>query len=263
MIKILTGWSNKGGSTFAFINLMNELSKVGVESKLYGPHDWHLDKCNGGMLGDYAPTEEDVLITHFLNLDNRPPVKKIILSCHEKDVFEVGNIRPYWDNVVFLNEKQRRYHKNFRGRYEIIPNIKVPFKKTIKSEKTLKTAGVIGSYDVNKRTHISIERALADEFEEVLLFGNISDPNYYNEFVKPLVDANENVKEMGFLSNKQEMYDMLGCVYLSSRSEVASLVKDECYSTGTEFRGNHATNNDTIEMTNEEVINKWLKLLEL
>ena len=56
---------------------------------------------------------------------------------------------------------------------------------------------------------------------------------------------------------------MLGCVYLSSRSEVASLVKDECYSTGTEFRGNHATNNDTIEMTNEEVINKWLKVLEL
>ena len=123
MIKILTGWSNKGGSTFAFMSLMNEFSKVGIESKLYGPHDWHLDKCNGDMIGNYTPKEEDVLIAHFLNLGNRPPVKKIILSCHEKDVFKVGNIRPFWDNIVFLNEKQRKYHKDFRGGYDHLKKV--------------------------------------------------------------------------------------------------------------------------------------------
>ena len=35
MIKIATGWSNKGGSTFAVINLTNELNKIGVETTLY------------------------------------------------------------------------------------------------------------------------------------------------------------------------------------------------------------------------------------
>ncbi len=263
MIKIITGWSNKGGSTFAFMNLMKEFEKVGHECIMYGPHEWHLDKCNGAMLKDFVPQPDDIVISHFLQLQSRPNVKKLILNCHEKDVFEVAKAYKYWDNVVFLNEKQRKYHKDYFGPYEIIPNVKVHFEKNPKSEEAKKTAGIIGSFDVNKQTHISIERAVNDGFEKVLLFGGVSDQNYYNNFVKPLVDKYDNVFEHGFVSNKQEMYDMIGTAYLSSKSEVASLVKDECFTTGTEFKGNHATNNDTIEMTNDEVIEKWIKVLGL
>jgi hypothetical protein len=263
MIKIITGWSNKGGSTFAFINLMKELKKAGHEAILYGPHDWHLDKCNGAMLKDFKPEADDIIISHFLQLQGRPPVKKIVLSCHEKDVFEVSNVAKYWDTVIFINEKQRKYHKGFFGDYEIIPNVKVDFEMKPKSEEAKKTAGIIGSFDVNKQTHISIERALNDGFEKVLLFGGVSDSNYYNEFVKPLIDKHDNVIEHGFVEDKQEMYDKIGVAYISSKSEVACLVKDECISTGTEFRGNHATNNDTPDMTNEEIINKWIKVLDL
>lgn len=50
MVKILSGWSNKGGSTFAFINLTNELNKNGIDTTFYGPHNWHLDKCKSGLL---------------------------------------------------------------------------------------------------------------------------------------------------------------------------------------------------------------------
>ena len=39
MIKIITGWSNRGGSTFAFINLTNKLNEYGYETILYGPHE--------------------------------------------------------------------------------------------------------------------------------------------------------------------------------------------------------------------------------
>ena len=115
MIKILTGWSNKGGSTFAFIRLVNALNEAGHDTTLYGPHDWHLDKCKGDKLDNFRPEADDTLIVHFLNLGDRPPVKRVVLNCHEKDVFEVSRIIPFWDECVFLNEKQRKYHKGYQG----------------------------------------------------------------------------------------------------------------------------------------------------
>jgi hypothetical protein len=57
------------------------------------------------------------------------------------------------------------------------------------------------------------------------------------------------------------MYDMIGRVYHSSISEVACLVKDECGLTNTKFFGNHSTNNPLITLTNEEIINKWINIL--
>jgi hypothetical protein len=41
MIKIISGWSNKGGSTIALIALTNALNAEGYETTFYGPHDWH------------------------------------------------------------------------------------------------------------------------------------------------------------------------------------------------------------------------------
>jgi hypothetical protein len=59
------------------------------------------------------------------------------------------------------------------------------------------------------------------------------------------------------------MYDMVGRVYHSSKSEVACLVKDECESTGVVFYGNDATDNPPVTITNDEILVKWLKLLEI
>ena len=66
----------------------------------------------------------------------------------------------------------------------------------------------------------------------------------------------------GFLEDKQALYDMIGCVYHSSISEVACLVKDECETTGTIFHGNEVTNNPPNLLTNEEIIAKWVKALK-
>jgi hypothetical protein len=68
---------------------------------------------------------------------------------------------------------------------------------------------------------------------------------------------------MGFVNNKQSIYDMIGRVYHSSISEVATLVKDECYITGTKFFGNEATDTPVSTLTNQEIINEWIKLLEI
>jgi hypothetical protein len=48
-IKILTGFSDKGGSTNAFVNLTNEFNKLGYDCTLYGPHSWHLVKCQSKL----------------------------------------------------------------------------------------------------------------------------------------------------------------------------------------------------------------------
>lgn len=261
MIKIITGWSNRGGSTFAFINLTNKLNEYGYETILYGPHEWHLDKCKSDLLKNFKPEKNDHLIVHFLQLPSKPNCKKVIFNCHEKNIFEVGKIKPFWDKVVFINEKQRKYHTSFKGKYECIPNIKETLLKKEKSVDTKKVAGIIGSIDENKQTHISIKRALSDGYEKIYLFGNVTDPNYYNNEVKPYLS--DKVIEYGFISDKEKMYDMVSAVYLSSKSEVASLVKDECHTTDTLFKGNFATNNPPNLLTNSEIVSKWAKLLDL
>ena len=260
-IKIITGWSDIGGSTNAFISLTNALNSRGYDTTLYGPHTWHLDKCKSALLNTekFTTTPNDRLIVHFLQFPDRPNAGKVVLSCHEKNLYEVGKIKQFWDEAVFLNQKHKDYHNEYCGEFTIIPNLKTTF--TLKDKTGLeKIAGIIGSFDENKQTHVSIQRALADGCEKVYLFG---EPHglYYENYVKPLIKDKVILK--GFVEDKQSMYDMIGCVYHSSKSEVACLVKDECESTGVIFNGNEVTDNPPVLLTNDEIIDKWLKLLEL
>ncbi len=261
MIKIISGWSNRGGSTTAFIRLTNELNKHGYDTTFYGPHSWHLDKCKSGILDNkFSLDKDDRLITHFMTLPSRPVAKRVILSCHEKNLFVVSNVKQYWDEVVFLNDKHRNYHKDYKSKFRIIPNLKEQLVKRVISDDEPKVAGIIGSFDENKQTHISIERALEDGCELVYLFG---EPNtqYYYDVIEPM--CNDRVIVKGYMEDKQAMYDMINCVYHSSLSEVACLVKDECETTGIDFYGNSATGNQPSLLTNDEIIKEWVKILEL
>lgn len=263
MIKILTGYSDKGGSTVALSNLTNSLNESGYETIMYGPHDYHLNKCKSDKLTQDVInnlTDDDRVITHFLQLPSRPKGKVVVLSCHEKWWFDVGGIKQHWDKIIFLHQAHRDYHNKYKGEYDIIPNIKEPLIKKEKEDLD-KIAGIVGSIEDRKQTHISIQRALKDGCNPIYLFGKVGDPNYYNTFVKPLL--NPRIIEYGHTESKQEMYDMVGRVYHSSKGEVACLVKDECYTTGTQFFGGVETENEVSILTNEEVINKWIKVLEL
>jgi hypothetical protein len=258
-IKIISGFTDKGGSTTAFINLTNLLNKNGYDCTFYGPHKWHLNKCKSKLLSDLIVNENDILLTHFINPPERPRAKKVILSCHEKNLYEVGNVKQHWDTVVFLNDIHRNYHKSYQGNYTIIPNLKENLKPIDKPEKEM-IAGIIGSIDENKQVHVSIQRAINDGCEKIYIFGSISNNLYYENYVKNLIK--DNVILYGQHENKQEMYNMIGRVYHSSISEVACLVKDECFLTNTKFFGNDATNNEVSILSNEDVLNKWIKLFE-
>lgn len=260
MIKIVTGYSEKGGSTSAFIDLTNELNKRGYDTTLYGPHNFHIGKCKGDMLNNIIIKENDILLCHFLRLPNRPPAKKVILHCHEKWWFKVGEVKQYWDEVVFLHDAHREYHNDYKGEFSIIPNLKPDLKPTEKKDLEL-VAGIIGAIEDRKQTHKSIQRAMADGCTKIKLFGHISDQAYYDKYVNPVLT--DEVEMIGYTTDKQAMYDSIGRVYHSSKGEVACLVKDECYLTNTKFFGNEETENEVSELTNDEIINKWIKLFEL
>lgn len=260
MIKIVSGYTEKGGSTTAFINLTNALNSAGIDCTLYGNQSWHLNKCKSALMNELNLSPEDRLITHYLQLENRPEVKKVVLSCHEKWWFPVGKIKRYWDEVIFLHEGHRQYHSDYIGPSSIIPNIKEPLLHKDKSELDL-IAGIIGSIEDRKQTHVSIQRAMKDKCKKIILFGHIGDQIYFDTYVKPLL--NPKIEMFGHTTNKQEMYDMVGRVYHSSKGEVACLVKDECYLTGTKFFGNEETENEVSKLTNDEIITLWKNVLEL
>lgn len=261
-VKIITGYSEKGGSTVAFINLTNYLNEHGVDCTFYGPHNWHLDKCKSDLLSNFRFEKSDRIISHFLKLGGRPDVKKIVLSSHEKWWFEVKDLPVYWDEVIFLHDQHRNYHSGYKGDYKIIPNLKESLTKYPNKNDVKNVAGIIGAIESRKQTDVSIERALKDGCEKILLYGAIQDPNYYKDKVEKYID-NEKVFLVGFSENKQNMYNSIGKVYHSSIGEVACLVKDECYLTGTEFFGNEETSHEVSTLTNEEILNLWKKILEI
>lgn len=267
MIKILTGYSDKGGSTIALSNLCNALNDSGYETIMYGPHDYHKLKCKEGTSGTLTQevldnlTDNDIVIVHFLKLQGRPKGRKVVLSCHEKWWYDVASVTQFWDIATFQNQEHRDYHNKYKGESRCVPNIREPLIKRDKSDLD-KVAGIIGSIEDRKQTHVSIQRALKDKCEKIYLFGKVGEPNYYNTYVKPLLGI-PNIIEYGFTEGKQEMYDMIGRVYHSSKGETATLVKDECYTTGTKFFGNENTENEVYTGTNEEIIKMWEEILEL
>lgn len=260
-IKILSNYSSYGGSTVAFINLTNELNNCGYDCTFYGPHNYHLDKCKSDLIMNLNLEETDRLICHFINLPERPNVHKVIFACHEKWWWSFKNINNFFDTCVFLHEQHKEFHQDYYGDYNIIPNLKPNLHYKEKNDKKM-ICGIIGSVEERKQTHVSIERAIADNCEKILIFGAVADKNYFdNQIVKYI--NNGLVEYIGYTENKQEMYDSIGRVYHSSKGEVACLVKDECFITGTDFFGNSETNNEVSDLTNSQIIKKWKNLLDL
>ena len=259
-IKIISGYSEKGGSTVAQINLTNFLNNNGYDCTFYGPSDYHIDKCKSAFSNELKFDSDDILLCHVMNFQERPPVKKVIYCSHEKWWYDFSKVFWYWDESVFLHQQHKDFHENYTGNYTIIPNLKENLTSKNKEELDL-VAGIVGSIEDRKQTHISIERSLNDGCEKVFLFGQIGDKNYFENYVEPKID-NSKIILVGHTTDKQSMYDSIGRVYHSSKGEVACLVKDECYLTGTKFFGNKETENEVSTLTNEEIFKLWKKTFE-
>lgn len=261
MIKIISGWSNPGGSTTSWINLTNELNKQGYETMFFGPHTWAQDKCNFNPIGASKINPEDSIIIHFSNIESKPKCKKIIFSSHEQDLFLIAEKVSYsfFDKLHFVSLHQRKYH-NLNWPYIIIPNIVEDLKVSpmLKSKIGL----VIGSIDRNKNTHISIQRALADGMAQVLIYGKVSSSYYYQMFVLPLIKQYSGiVVMMDYQEDKQKMYDSGSDIYLYSLNEAWSYIKPEAQKTGTNFHTTNSVHEDVEVWDTNKIINTWIKEL--
>ena len=252
-----------GGSTEAFINLTNLFNKNGYECCLYGSDKFPAKRCNFKFISEFDLNKNDILISHFINPTNlllflKKTPQKHILSCHETELFQLKNLNyKVYDKIHFVSMWQKEWH-NIDCPNFICSNIIDPKLKNEKKNLNKKVGAVIGSIDLNKQTHICIEKALEDGCENVLLFGAITDSNYFENKIKSLL--NEKILYLGIMEDKQRMYNSVTDVYNYSLKETFGLVQGECIKTGTNYHSNFSNYH---YMSEEKILNTWLKEFDL
>ena len=253
-VKIASSWTHPGGSTVAHINLTNLLNDNGFDCTFYGPHDWHLDKCKSDKIERCLLGPADVLISHFIQIPEHVRVKKHILYCHEKGIWPLKGISlARYDEVVFVSNSQKEWQDIDRESVIIPPVVD----KVIWTDPDNNVAGVIGSIDENKQTHKSIQRALADGYEKVILFGEITDMPYFNDYVSEFVNSGKAIL-MGHEDERERLYGLVSEVYHSSLSETSGLVEAEWRLSGVPFNGK---SNAQHVLNKEEILKRWKKIL--
>jgi len=257
-VKIVSGWSNPGGSTLHHIGLTNLLNENGFDCTFYGPHEWHMDKCKSGHIKDCKLTADDILISHFIQIPVTN-VKKHILSCHETNLFPLSQIDLSTYNLIhFVSNYQKEWHGVNH------PNIVIPgvIEKIKWSNPKNNTAGVIGSIDEHKQTHVSVQRAFDAGYEKVLLFGQINDKPYFDKEIAPLL-LTKNVSIMNYCDDKEKMYGSIEAVYHSSKRECLPTVQGECMKAGIPYFGLKCNmrNREDYEFDDKEILSKWKAVL--
>jgi len=256
MIKLVSSWTRPGGGTVAHINLTNLLNENGIDCTFYGPHDWHLNKCKSALIQEALIGPEDILISHFIKVPSEVKCKKHILYCHEKDLFPLKEIPlEQYDAIVFVSNDQKKW-QGVNHPSVIIPPV---VKKVKWIDPQNKVAGVIGSIDKNKQTHLSILRAVRDGFSSIKLFGEITDRLYFEQAVKPTMEqVLPKVILMDHEDDPEAMYGQISTVYHTSLSETYGLVEAECRLSGIPFNG--PSNNQEI-LSEEEILDRWKRIL--
>ena len=257
MIKVVSGWGGPGGSTVAFSNLVNLFNRKGRAACLYTPTKWEGVTCKWDSHQNIKFNKDDKLIYHFMNFTKRPPVSKIILSCHETRVFPIkSNKDLVYDDIHFVSSFQKEW-QDVDG--QVIPNV---LHKYLPRHNKFKVtcAGVLGSIDTNKRTHLSIERALDDGHNDVRLYGAITDHEYFNREVMPLLG--EKVSYRGIASDMQAVYDSISDVYHSPELETFNLIRPECAHAEVNYHGYEGNDTKAEEWDDDKIFKAWKKLLK-
>ena len=262
-VNIVTGYSNPGGSTIALIRLANLLNERGYDATLYGPHPWHLDKCKGANISDFKTDSDTFLISHFVQISHDMLYKKHILACHETSVFDLNRgvekeiSLDNYDNIVFVSNSQKQWQGNPNGSI-VIPNIVSDVGPT-KMKMDPPVAGIIGSIDSHKQTHVSINRAKEAGFEHIDIFGDTTNPHYFRQMIQPMLSRN--VRYVGFCENKQAMYEGLTAVFHSSQRETYNFVQFECEKAGIEYYPLDCTKNDAELWSDDKIFESWSSIL--
>jgi len=257
MIKVISGWGGPGGSTVAFNNLVNLFNKKGRTACLYTPHKWEGVTCKWDSHQNISFHKDDTVIYHFMQFSKRPPVKRLILSCHETSVFPIKDKKDLvYDDIHFVSHFQKKW-QGVEG--HVIPNV---FQKYAPRDNKFKVrcAGVLGSIDSNKRTHRSVARALDDGHTDVRIYGAITDLNYFNQEVLPLLGSR--VSYRGIESDMQVVYDTVTDVYHSPELETFNLIKPECKHAEVNYHGDEGNDTGAEYWHDDDIYSKWKSIIQ-
>ena len=295
MIKIVTGSSVPTGSTVALVNLCNQFNSRGRNCILYGPDNWHMDKCASANLSDFHPSHGDIIVINnikifslsdLLNIHDRhrtlddgnlptsildltrklfsrtepPGDMKLILSCQSHDSFAIKTLNyAMFDKLHYLSVSQWNDNKINLPRFVASNFVE---ELSASEQKPDRVAGIVGSIREENSTALAIEQAFQDGMEKAIIYGYLLDPMYYYREVDPLTKKYPaRIKFAGFIDDKQSMYDAISDVYCSIE-EPWSMVKRECLLTNTRYHGPDSSNKDDT-MSNDEILNVWMKELGL
>lgn len=294
MIKIVSGLSIPVGSTVALANLCNQFNFRGHECVFHGPDRWHMDKCRSAHISDFRPGEGDIVISHgirlrsvsdLLDLENRiastrrgdlrsalmdgisrsfgskkkPEKFRLVLSCHGDGPVRIGRMAlPMFHKIRFSCDAQKNRHAAGHP-YFVCPDFVHDLKKPVR--KPEKVAGVIGCVRPGNMLEISIERALQDGMEAVIVYGYMLDPKYFYSKIAPLTKKYPGrIKYAGFIDDPQKMYDSISDVYRCA-GKPWSTVKRECDLTNTRYHGPEPPKEETIG--NDAIYGIWKRELGL
>lgn len=297
MIKIISGYSYPAGGTLALVNLCNEFNSRGVACIFYGPDNWHVDKCKSGLLEEFSPEIDDIIIVndvplwspgdlaHVNPLVKRNRRRQFLASLQEisKKYLPAGSTSNYkllltcqgggaHPSIFFRLSRFHKIHftappsnalkRFFRMAYPTFsaPNFSSALNKS--EHKPVKIGGVIGSIKKSNNIVAAIEHALLDGMEKIIIFGSMKDPQYYYDKIAPLtITYHGKIKYAGFMDNRQKMYDAVSDVY-SAVHKPWSVVSHECAMTHTRF---HAPGWSGAEdgRSNDQIFDIWKKELSL
>lgn len=266
MIKIVTGWSNPGGSTVANLNLVNLFNDYDIPSEVYGPHEWFTTQSKFAKTFDKLYiSKNDIIISHAIDLTFDIKPKRWVYSSHETNIFPISKMKlENCQGIHFVSEFQKQWHEDQKPlpkkEITVIPNVVSDFNITPHSE-TNKIAGVIGSIDSHKQTDIAVKKALEDGCDEVFIFGVITEPKYFYSYVEPLL-LNPKVKYKGYV-DKNDLYSHINIVYHASKRETFNLVKAECEKIGIPFIDIFDSSPKISWWTNEEIFLAWKSFLRV
>lgn len=270
MIKIVSGRTIPVGYAVALADMCNRFNARGHDCTLYGPDRWHLDKCRAARLSDFSPDDGDVVIVHGIGLRSyadlyelkagaaasgrsgwrlplggsifaglasrkKPDNFKLVLTCRANDRSSLRKASlSIFHKVHFLCDVRKDASGTAPDRFAC-----PCFLKELKpsGSKPEKVAGVIGSVRAENMPEVSIERALRDGMETVIVYGYMLDPVYYYARMEPLAKKYPGrIKYAGFVDDAQKMYDSISDVYRCA-AKPWSPVRRECALTGTRFHG--------------------------
>ena len=259
-VKFVTGFGSFGGSTVALLEHCRLLRENGFDATLYADGDWHLGRFAGSRrMDEFSPERDDVVVFHHIQPKVRPKCRRSLLYLHEKSLWPLRgrDLLPF-DSIVYVSEDQMRHH-GVPG--SVVPN---PVSRMVDpvshSPPGRNVAGVVGTIQSRKMQHVSIERALADGRDSVLLFGDY-EPGYFNSHIKPLLS--DRVVYMGLVDpdDRMSMYNSFDHLYMFSSEESASLTLGECRLLGKQvFKSDEVSD---YEMVGDgEIVERWRRVFE-